>query len=65
MNSYVVVSKCWENGIEVIIKLIIYLVIEFVCKNFGVICIFIGYVLMFEDDILKVCIVKFFYSFEI
>ncbi|OOH90809.1 nucleoid occlusion factor SlmA [Pasteurellaceae bacterium 15-036681] len=64
LNSYINANKRKENT-EAIVKAILQTVIDFAQKNPGVTRILTGHALMFEDEILKARISKFFDGLEL
>lgn len=64
LNSYVNAAKR-QNTTEAAVKAILYSVIEFAQKNPGVTRILTGHALMFEDQLLKNRIAKFFDGLEL
>lgn len=64
LNSYINMAKR-QNSTEASIKAILHSVIEFAQKNPGVTRILTGHALMFEDEILKARVAKFFDGLEL
>ncbi|WP_150539920.1 nucleoid occlusion factor SlmA [Actinobacillus vicugnae] len=64
LTSYISASKRKESSTALAIKAILYTVIEFARKNPGVTRILTGHALMFEDDLLKARVAKFFDGLE-
>lgn len=64
LTSYINASKRKENSTALAVKAILYTVIEFARKNPGVTRILTGHALMFEEDLLKARVSKFFDSLE-
>lgn len=64
LNGYINASKR-QNNTEMAVKAILQTVLEFAQKNPGVTRILTGHALMFEDEMLKVRIKKFFDGLEL
>lgn len=64
LNSYVNAAKR-QNSTEAAVKAILNSVIDFAQKNPGVTRILTGHALMFEDDVLKPRVAKFFDGLEL
>lgn len=64
LTSYINASKRQENT-ELAVKAILQTILEFAQKNPGVTRILTGHALMFEDELLKVRVAKFFEGLEL
>ena len=65
LTRYIYTCKRKEQTTATVIKAILYTIIEFARKNPGVTRILTGHALMFEDQLLKARIAKFFDGLEL